>query len=72
MAQSTAEETQPSSVIVPAPASAAVTAVLRKRDGSKAELMDYGMPAKRKGGAAGTSVLDLDTAGLYRPRTKVC
>lgn len=34
--------------------------------------MDYGMPAKRKGGAAGTSVLDLDTAGLYRPRTKVC
>lgn len=43
----------------------------RKRDGSKAELLDFGMPSKRKGGGAGGSVLDLDTAGLYRPRTKV-
>lgn len=42
----------------------------RKRDGSKAELLDYGMPSKRKGGAGG-SVLDLDAAGVYRPRTKV-
>jgi hypothetical protein len=29
------------------------------------------MPTKRKGGAGGASVLDLDTAGVYRPRTKV-
>lgn len=43
----------------------------RKRDGAKADLLEYGMPTKRKGGAAGASVLDLDTAGNYRPRTKV-
>lgn len=43
----------------------------RKRDGAKADLLDYGMPTKRKGGATGASVLDLDTAGNYRPRTKV-
>lgn len=43
----------------------------RKRDGTKADLLDYGMPTKRKGGATGASVLDLDTAGNYRPRTKV-
>lgn len=42
----------------------------KKRDGAKADLLDYGMPTKRKGGAGGASVLDLDTAGVYRPRTK--
>jgi hypothetical protein len=67
----TVEATYPSSAPDSVVSVTAVTAVSRKRDGSKAELMDYGMPAKRKGGAAGTSVLDLDTAGLYRPRTKV-
>jgi hypothetical protein len=40
----------------------------RKRDGAKAGL-DFAVPAKRKGGGGG--VLDMDTAGLYRPRTKV-
>ena len=47
----------------------------KKREASKAEL-EAGLPAKRgrggggMGGNGGMSVLELDTAGLYRPRTK--
>jgi hypothetical protein len=42
----------------------------RKRTDAPQEL-EYGLPAKsRKAGGGGLSVLDLDTAGSYRPRTK--
>ncbi|WIA19957.1 hypothetical protein OEZ85_005838 [Tetradesmus obliquus] len=41
----------------------------KKREAGKSG-MDFAMPAKRRTGGAGPSVLDMDTAGLYRPRTK--
>lgn len=42
----------------------------RKRDASKQD-MEFTVPAKsRKTTHGGNSVLDLDTAGFYRPRTK--
>ncbi|KAL4451451.1 hypothetical protein ABPG75_007113 [Micractinium tetrahymenae] len=41
----------------------------RKREGAEGEAFD--LPKRRKaGGGGGMSVLDIDTAGMYRPRTK--
>mgnify|MGYP001808215468 CR=1 FL=1 len=41
----------------------------RKREAKAAEL-EFALPAKSRKTAGGMSVMDLDTAGFYRPRTK--
>jgi len=41
----------------------------RKREAKQAEL-EFALPAKSRKTAGGMSVMDLDTAGFYRPRTK--
>ncbi|PSC69011.1 U5 small nuclear ribonucleo 200 kDa helicase-like [Micractinium conductrix] len=41
----------------------------KKREGAPGE-EGFDLPKRRKGTASGMSVLDIDTAGMYRPRTK--